>query len=145
MLSTPCALQHHQKWLRKRAPGAEHHADLKPQEGERVERLARVIATAEQVWGSIDDTRVFLATAHAMRGGKRPIDLAMTEPGARRVENLLGRTSMARPRKDPVRARSKAAVLVVPRSALAMSAMPVRPYNAFTSSGMAVNRSASRP
>jgi putative toxin-antitoxin system antitoxin component (TIGR02293 family) len=62
---------------------------LKPQEGERVERLARVIATAEHVWDSVDDARAFLSTGHAMLGGKRPIEVALTELGARRVENLL--------------------------------------------------------
>ena len=73
-------------------PSATFHRrgeDLKPQEGERVERLARVIATAEHVWGSVDDARAFLRTAHAMLGGKRPIEVALTELGARRVENLL--------------------------------------------------------
>ena len=54
-----------------------------------MERLARVIATAEQVWNSADDARAFLATGHAMLGGKRPIEVALTELGARRVENLL--------------------------------------------------------
>ena len=62
---------------------------LKPQEGERVERLARVIVTAEQVWDSPEDARVFLSTGHAMLGGKRPIEVALTELGARRVEQLL--------------------------------------------------------
>ena len=73
-------------------PSATYHrrgADLKPQEGERVERLARVIATAEQVWDSVEDARAFLSTGHAMLGGKRPIEVALTELGARRVENLL--------------------------------------------------------
>lgn len=73
-------------------PSATFHRrgeDLKPQEGERVERLARVIATAEQVWDSVDDARVFLSTGHAMLGDKRPIEVALTELGARRVENLL--------------------------------------------------------
>jgi putative toxin-antitoxin system antitoxin component (TIGR02293 family) len=73
-------------------PSATFHRrgeDLKPQEGERVERLARVIATAEHVWDSVDDARDFLATGHAMLGGKRPIEVALTELGARRVENLL--------------------------------------------------------
>ena len=73
-------------------PAATFHrraAGLKPQEGERVERLARVIATAEQVWDSADDARAFLSTGHAMLGGKRPIEVALTELGARRVENLL--------------------------------------------------------
>jgi putative toxin-antitoxin system antitoxin component (TIGR02293 family) len=62
---------------------------LKAQEGERVERLARVIATAELVWDSTDDARAFLSTGHAMLGGRRPIEVALTELGARRVENLL--------------------------------------------------------
>lgn len=62
---------------------------LKPREGERVERLARVIATAEHVWDSADDARAFLSTGHPMLAGKRPIEVALTELGARRVENLL--------------------------------------------------------
>src|SRR5206468_7659846 len=73
-------------------PAATFHRrgeELKPQEGERVERLARVIATAEYVWDSADDARTFLSTGHAMLGGKRPIEVALTELGARRVENLL--------------------------------------------------------
>lgn len=73
-------------------PAATFHRrgdELKPQESERVERLARVIATAEQVWDSEDDARAFLSTGHAMLGGKRPIEVALTELGARRVETLL--------------------------------------------------------
>jgi len=73
-------------------PSATYHRRgdaLKPQEGERVERLARVIATAEHVWDDVDDARVFLSTGHAMLGGKRPIEVALTELGARRVETLL--------------------------------------------------------
>ena len=73
-------------------PAATFHRrgeELKPQAGERVERLARVIATAEHVWDNADDARAFLSTGHAMLGGKRPIEVALTELGARRVENLL--------------------------------------------------------
>lgn len=73
-------------------PAATFHRrgeELKPQEGERVERLARVIATAEHVWDSVDDARAFLSSGHSMLGGKRPIEVALTELGARRVENLL--------------------------------------------------------
>ena len=73
-------------------PAATFHrrdVGLKPQEGERVERLARVIATAEHVWASADDARAFLSTAHPMLAGKRPIEVALTELGARRVEHLL--------------------------------------------------------
>ena len=73
-------------------PAATFHrrgAGLKPHEGERVERLARVVATAEHVWDSAVDARAFLSTAHPMLGGQRPIEVALTELGARRVENLL--------------------------------------------------------
>ena len=62
---------------------------LKPQEGQRVERLARVIATAEHVWANVEDARVFLSTPHPMLEDKRPIEVALTELGARRVETLL--------------------------------------------------------
>ena len=62
---------------------------LKPPQGERVERLARVIATDEAVWGSVDDACAFLSTEHSMLGGQRPIEVALTELGARRVESLL--------------------------------------------------------
>lgn len=78
--------------MQRVVPAATFHrraAELKPQEGERVERLARVIATAEHVWGSAEDARAFLSTAHPMLGGRRPIEVALTELGARRVENLL--------------------------------------------------------
>ena len=66
-------------------PGGE----INPQEGERVARQARVIATAEHLWDNADDARTFLSTGHPMLGGKRPIEVALTELGARRVENLL--------------------------------------------------------
>ena len=78
--------------MRQVIPAATFHRrgdELKPHESERVERLARVIATAEQVWDHADDARAFLSTGHAMLGGKRPIEVALTELGARRVETLL--------------------------------------------------------
>lgn len=78
--------------MQRVVPSATFHrrgSGLKPHEGERVERLARVVATAEQVWDSAEDARVFLSTAHPMLGAKRPIEVAVTELGARRVENLL--------------------------------------------------------
>jgi len=62
---------------------------LKPQESERVERLARVIATAEHVWADADDARTFLLHPHEVLNGRPPIEVALTELGARRVEQLL--------------------------------------------------------
>lgn len=73
-------------------PAATFHrrgAELKPHEGERVERLARVVATAEYVWDNTEDARAYLLADHPMLGGKKPIEVALTELGARRVENLL--------------------------------------------------------
>ncbi len=62
---------------------------LKADESERTERLARVIATAQYVWDDEHQARRFLTAAHAQLGGERPIDIALTELGARRVEELL--------------------------------------------------------
>lgn len=62
---------------------------LNPDESEKAERLARVFATADYVWDSEDDAREFLNTPHPMLDGKTPLDVSMTELGARRVEELL--------------------------------------------------------
>lgn len=62
---------------------------LKPRESERTERLARAIATAQYVWDDDDDARTFLETPHPELGGKRPIDAAIKELGARHVEDIL--------------------------------------------------------
>ena len=62
---------------------------LSASESERTERLARVIATAEYVWSSDEDARLFLTTPHPLLLGRLPVDVAMTEIGARRVEELL--------------------------------------------------------
>jgi len=56
-------------------------ARLTPAQSERTERLARVIATAEHVWGK----------THPELEGRSPLEAAMTELGARRAEELLGR------------------------------------------------------
>lgn len=64
---------------------------LSSAESERTERLARVIATAEYVWGGTEDTRRFLRTPHPMLAGKTPLGAAMSELGARQVEDLLAK------------------------------------------------------
>ncbi len=64
---------------------------LTAEESGRAERLARVFATAEYVWHSTEDAQVFLATPHSMLQGRTPLDVSMTELGARRVEELLWR------------------------------------------------------
>jgi len=60
-------------------------------ESERIERLARTIATAEEAWGDRELAGLWLLTPHAMLGRERPVDVSRTEIGARRVEALLDR------------------------------------------------------
>ncbi|MEC4746929.1 antitoxin Xre/MbcA/ParS toxin-binding domain-containing protein [Methylomicrobium sp. Wu6] len=62
---------------------------LTAEESGRAERLARVYATAQYVWDSDDDARTFLHTAHPMLENQTPLEVSMTELGARRVEELL--------------------------------------------------------
>ena len=62
---------------------------LKPEESEKVERLARVIATAEEAWDAEADARQFLTSPHPLLGNRRPIEVAQSELGARQVEELL--------------------------------------------------------
>lgn len=64
---------------------------LSAEESERAERLARIFATAEYVWNSEPDAQTFLGTPHSMLQGRTPLDVSMTELGARRVEELLWR------------------------------------------------------
>ncbi|MBI4545238.1 MAG: DUF2384 domain-containing protein [Gemmatimonadetes bacterium] len=70
---------------------------LKLRESERVERLARLMALAEQVWEDEEDARAFLRQPHAMLDGKTPLEMAETELGARRVELLLARLEYSLP------------------------------------------------
>ncbi|MBT9499587.1 MULTISPECIES: antitoxin Xre/MbcA/ParS toxin-binding domain-containing protein [Zoogloea] len=64
---------------------------LSAEESGRTERLARIFATAEYVWNSEQDAQAFLGSPHAMLQGRTPLDVSMTELGARRVEELLWR------------------------------------------------------
>lgn len=58
-------------------------------ESEKAGRLARIFATADYVWHSEEDARVFLRTLHPMLQGRTQLDVSMTELGARRIEELL--------------------------------------------------------
>lgn len=65
--------------------------NLSAEESARAERLARIFATTAYVWNSEEDARLFLTTPHSMLQGRSPLDVSMTELGARRVEELLWR------------------------------------------------------
>ncbi|WP_424814082.1 antitoxin Xre/MbcA/ParS toxin-binding domain-containing protein [Roseococcus sp. YIM B11640] len=57
--------------------------------GERVERVARLSALAEQALGSREKGTAWLTTSHPMLGQTTPLELARTELGARQAERLL--------------------------------------------------------
>jgi putative toxin-antitoxin system antitoxin component (TIGR02293 family) len=63
---------------------------LSTNESERTERLARVAAMANETWnGDEEAAREWLKTAHPELGQRAPLEAALTEIGARRVEALL--------------------------------------------------------
>ena len=64
---------------------------LSAAESERTERLARVIAAAEHTWNDKEDAREWLTKSHPELGNRTPLDSALTELGARQVEELLDR------------------------------------------------------
>jgi putative toxin-antitoxin system antitoxin component (TIGR02293 family) len=64
---------------------------LSAAESARTERLARVVAMAEDVWQDREQARRFLTTPHAEIGGKTPLDAALTELGARQAEEVMAR------------------------------------------------------
>jgi putative toxin-antitoxin system antitoxin component (TIGR02293 family) len=47
------------------------------------------MALAEQVWENREDALEFLNAAHPLLGSRPPLEVAETELGARRVEDLL--------------------------------------------------------
>jgi putative toxin-antitoxin system antitoxin component (TIGR02293 family) len=68
-----------------------HQERLTLEEGERVERFARLWAHAVRLFKDQADARRFFATPHMLLRGQRPIDLARSGVGARAVEDVLGR------------------------------------------------------
>ena len=70
---------------------------LRPSESERTERLARVIAAAEMVWDDREEAREWLTQPHPELSGRTPIESALTDLGARRVEQVLDRLEYGLP------------------------------------------------
>jgi putative toxin-antitoxin system antitoxin component (TIGR02293 family) len=64
---------------------------LKPAESERVVRLMRLVARAQAVLGDEAKARAWLERPLRELGGKTALELSATEPGARAVEQVLGR------------------------------------------------------
>jgi putative toxin-antitoxin system antitoxin component (TIGR02293 family) len=64
---------------------------LKPDESERVARLMRVYVRAVEVFEDSGKAKTWLGNPLRVLGGKSPIELMMSEQGAREVEQVLGR------------------------------------------------------
>ena len=62
---------------------------LKRQESEAVLRVAAVMALAVYVWGEEEGAARFLVHPHRMLRGAVPIEMALSEVGARHVEDIL--------------------------------------------------------
>ncbi len=64
---------------------------LNPTQGDRLYRLARIVAFAEEVLEDPERAHQWLQDPQRGLGNRRPIDLLQSEAGAREVEDLLGR------------------------------------------------------
>ena len=64
---------------------------LSPEESDRVLRLARVAAQAEEILGGREDAVKWLHRANRSLGGHRPLELVRTDAGAELVIDVLGR------------------------------------------------------
>lgn len=64
---------------------------LNPAQGDRLYRLARIVAFAEEVLEDPGRAHRWLQEPQRGLGTRRPLDLLQSEAGAREVEDLLGR------------------------------------------------------
>ncbi len=62
---------------------------LNSESSQRLERLARMVALAEEVWEDASLAHEFLTSAQPQLGGDRPVDLSRSDLGTRQVEDLL--------------------------------------------------------
>lgn len=64
---------------------------LTSHESEKTERLARVIAQAEILWEDPTAAQDFLSAPHPELDQRTPLECATSEPGVRRVEDVVQR------------------------------------------------------
>lgn len=64
---------------------------LAPYESDRLYRLARIVALADEFLGDHERAIRWLKRPNRALGGITPVAAIDTEPGARQVENILGR------------------------------------------------------
>jgi putative toxin-antitoxin system antitoxin component (TIGR02293 family) len=66
---------------------------LTPEQSDRLVRVARLLAAAEETFGNQVKAGEWLRRPTTALAGERPLDLLDTDEGAREVETLLGRIS----------------------------------------------------
>ena len=66
-------------------------AKLSPAESDRLARVVRIIARAEEALGDREKAHRWLRKANRALSGQRPIDLLDSDAGTRMVERILGR------------------------------------------------------
>lgn len=59
--------------------------------------VARIIDLVESLWEDEDEIEQFFMTPSVKLGGRRPLEVARTEEGAVRVENLVRRLAAPPP------------------------------------------------
>jgi putative toxin-antitoxin system antitoxin component (TIGR02293 family) len=64
---------------------------LSPAESDRLARVARILAIADETFGNSHKTHRWLRKPNRGLGGQVPLELLLTEAGARLVEQALGR------------------------------------------------------
>lgn len=64
---------------------------LTPEQSDRLVRVARVLADAEDTFGSQGKAAIWLRRSTVALGGEAPLELLDTDEGAREVQILLGR------------------------------------------------------
>ena len=64
---------------------------LEPEESDRLLRLVRIVAAAEETFGDSAKALTWLRRENRVLDGMTPLSLTDTDYGARSVENLLGR------------------------------------------------------
>ena len=69
----------------------QRRARLSVAHSQKTERLARVVAMVEAAWRDREAARRFMNTPHPELNDRTPLDAAMTEIGARQVEEVIER------------------------------------------------------
>jgi putative toxin-antitoxin system antitoxin component (TIGR02293 family) len=69
----------------------EKHDRLTPSQSDRLARLARITALAEETFGATEKAQLWLRRRTRPLGGRAPLDLLDSDAGTKAVEELLGR------------------------------------------------------